>query len=525
MKGSTKGLLVLGGLAAAGIAAYSVMGAGGDGAAGEGSLGGNDDSLTNEENPFARIDPNAQYRGAQNPFMVTDPETGAVITDNPASDTGGYDLPGSVTGADVPDPGAGGTYGANGGTGGEPWYNTWYGQLGLLTGAGLATEAAFVGAKKGYETYRAKRTEELTGKAGAKDPALREAATDKSPLREKNPVEKIRDVTAGKGDARDPMAKIREGKFVTDADVSMRSTQDPFGRVSEKPVNIKLTEAGAKFTDAKPIGVKGDAAKIQVKTSGAKVGETVGKGLVIGHVIGRSFGAYNEFGEAYLQPRYATDAKGNPTGEVKGATLSSTGKAVAVTGAVASTDIAADLFAFGSGILYRPGTSDKRREGQETGWFATERELWGMIKNPIDAAKGLTGIPEAVRAFTHNEGNVSSGPGTAPSTNSSSQRASVNTPVASAPRSSTQPVNVHAQIAQSYSVLARAGVPGAAQQARAFSQASQVVRQQSSGGFKHGGKSSSSSSSGNTIGAKVGTVFKSGSSVKSSGASGKYRKY
>lgn len=342
MKKNTKILLAVGGLGAAIFAADKAGLFAGNAESG-GSLGGSDDnSLTTDDNPFAKIDPNYQYP-SETPYFYINPD-GSVTPVTPTDDGSVYAS--DDTGAYVTDPA---DFGDQINNSPSP---TWYDNP-LLAGAAfaggyLAVEGGIKGVKK------------LTQKSGAKDLIKAETKGAKT-----NAKDVVREKLGFKTDVVAPQEEILRAKYTTDADFAK----------------------GAKTTETAKSNLKG-------KAKGA--GEAVGKAIIVGHVADRSFGAWNEFGSSYLEPRY------NAQGEVSGATIGSTAKAVGVTGAVAATDVVSDLFGFATGLIYRPKTTSDRYAGNY-GWFASEKELLEAIKDPFNALKGMTGYNEIAKALGYSD--------------------------------------------------------------------------------------------------------------------------
>lgn len=170
--------------------------------------------------------------------------------------------------------------------------------------------------------------------------------------------------------------------------------ETPESRIGRARNQVPDEIAGLKGAGKKPVAPKPTSTKL--KTAGRSAGRAVGKGLILGHVLGRSAEAFNEYGTAYLEPRF------NAEGEYAGSTLGSTAQAVGATALVASGNIASDLFAFASGLVYRPPTNNPEYEGQQTGWFATEKEIIEGLKQPKEFLKSLVGY-DAVRELVTGE--------------------------------------------------------------------------------------------------------------------------
>lgn len=361
MKPNTKTLLIIGALGAAAVYAASKSSAFNDsGAEGAGMLGG-DDSITAEGNPFARIDPNYQYPNGQEYFYIspdgsvsptpTNPDTGETTIITPQGDS--TSIVGPASTGETTDPGS------------MKWYEN-----PLIQGAGFA--AGYLAVTEGISGVKKISSKSAGQKLVTEGTAKSEA---KFKGTEKSPMNEVREKMGFRANERLPEQDILRAKYTTEADFSK-------GKISE----IRGT---GKTLSSEPSTIKS-------KVGGAA--ETAGKALIIGHVVSRSFNAWNEYGSSYLE------ARTNNQGEVKGATLGSAAKAVGVTGAVASTNILGDLFGFATGLVYRPKTDAEEFKDQTFGWFATEKDLFTVgkdaLKDPGQVLSGLTGAGEVKKAIT-----------------------------------------------------------------------------------------------------------------------------
>lgn len=420
MAKSKIGLLIgIGAIAGAGYLLLKSVNAGADSEAG-GTLGGSDeygdDSLTNPDNPFARIDPNYQYPsgGADNPYFSVIPEGAVVPTPiNP--------MDGSIT---SPTPGGtetiypGGESGMQGdmtnlsgqdATIASPDAAKWYDNpLAQLAIGGALFTAGGIAVEKGIKRFSKPTGDQLYAKGEVKGVKTSE-----------NPTEVINKKLGVNSDARMPESEITKAKYTTDSDFSIsKSKVSTTGKVQESPQITSIKEKPTVEVTAKG------------KTTTAKAGEVAGKALVIGHVIDRSFGAFNQYGASYLDYNLGS---ARPTA---GSAL----KAGAVTGVVATQNIAKDIFNIGTGIVYRPKTFGKmtQEEGTITGLFATERELVLGLKNPKEFISGLTGYGEVKTSLGYDTASSRSS-GTVTSAPTYSGSRTVSTPVAAAQPKKTVP--------------------------------------------------------------------------------------
>jgi hypothetical protein len=360
-----KALLIAGGIIA-GVYAISktaeAMGAGGAGAGG--ALGGSEDMGKGLEDRggFAGIDPNAQYQNNEHFYINPDgsivpiqenPDTGEVTTTKPDGSLETI-FPASTIGltSEPPAPQPSSFWGQVKEAASSPF--TWVPIAGFA-----AYEAGKYGVKK-YQESKIPKAENLVNKAEVKGvPAT------------KQPLQEVRESVGLKGEPT-PTEKIMQAKYVTDADISRVSP-----KVSEGITAPKTSEMG---------GVK--------KVTVGKAGAIAGEALIVGQVIQRSFGAWNEYGISYLPQ----DTK---------PTVKATAQAVGVTGVVASQGIATDIFNLATGVVYRPKTGQfgqfKQEEGTATGWFASEKDIWEAITHPKEALSGLTGYGEVKKALGQSE--------------------------------------------------------------------------------------------------------------------------
>jgi len=360
MAKSTIGKIAL--IAGVGAAAYLGLtmlakASGGDNSNPQGTLGG--DSLTAEGNPFARIDPNSYpSQGSSmdpvNDYFLVQPDGSVVKTETDPS-SGDF-----WTGANPSDPQF--SYDPNAGSqpANQPganiaapkWYDSALGQA-LIFGGGIAAgDIAIRGASgKLKDVFKGPSAKDLELGASVKEGPLRAS---------RNPSEKIFDDL---GIPRySPEGKLIEARALTDADV------------------VRGPKLGEKLGQA---------------------GEVAGKALIVGHVVNRMFGAYNEYGTQLLEQ------KGGYTpgeGYASYITPESKAKAVGMTAAKGTTNILADLFGFTTGLVYRPETKLQDLQGQKTGWFATEQDLYDYAKyglqDPMGALKGLFGYDQLAAAVT-----------------------------------------------------------------------------------------------------------------------------
>lgn len=401
MKKSTKTMLAIG---AAGAAAYFLFNknlSGADAQEAGGSLGG-DDSLTNDDNPFARIDPNYQYPSEPvNNYFLVNPDGSVVPTDGTFGPTDGY------TSSDGSSDGGTGSSDSVGSTSLMDVF-----KQGIIWGGGyLAVTEGFKALKAPKNLKQIAETDVINNK--------------KINTKSKTPEGKIRDSLGFKANERLPAQDIMQAKFTTDTDFSLsKSTRGKGGK-------LKTTEPVLK---TKILGTE----PVKTPSKAGKVAKGAGKVLIVGHVIDRTFGAWNEYGSTLIEPRI------NKDGETKGATIGSTAKAVGFTGLQASSDILGDLFGFATGLIYRPKTSAESQEDTTTGWFATEKDLFnmgkGMIQTPKETFSAITGIGELNKAFTGSS-TISTKPKNK-SGSSSSSSTIVASPVSASP-SYSSPTNVN----------------------------------------------------------------------------------
>ena len=158
-------------------------------------------------------------------------------------------------------------------------------------------------------------------------------------------------------------------------------------------------------------------------STGSKASKLLGKVLIVGHVLDRSFTSFDEYGADYLEPRY------NEKGEVVGSTFASTIKATYATGVTASLGVLGDLFGLGTGLIYRPETNAELQKGTTTGWFATERELYSLGKDVV--TKPLTALADisGVSAISNTLSKTSTPAITTPGSSAQIFMTSLNTPI------------------------------------------------------------------------------------------------
>lgn len=365
-------IVLIAGLGAAALVALNAAsGAASSNAESGAALGGEDTSVTAEGNPFASLDPNYQYPETSTPYFEVTPEgTVTPISINP--DTGaittisaeGINTDNNGDGAATAAPGEGAIADPNA----PKWYDNPLAQGALFAGGYLAAES-------GYNVIKGKLFK------GTPKTDVPTAGSNKGLDLEKTPFEGVRDKLGFEGSAK-PQEEILRAKYTTDSDFSVRGE--------------KIAEGG-KLRDTGEFKAEVGGGKSKI----AKAGETATKALIVGHVIDRSFGAWNDYGTQLLESKQ----RNIPGGVETYITPESKAKAVAFTGAKATTDILGDLFGFTTGLVYRPHTETENREGQMEGWFASERELWEGIKNPGEFISSLTGFGEVKRAVTGDQAN------------------------------------------------------------------------------------------------------------------------
>lgn len=498
MNSNTKTLLIIGALGAAAIYAAQKSGAFSDGTEAAGSLGGTDDSITAEGNPFARIDPNYQYpNGAQYFYIApdgsvsptpTNPDTGETTIITPEGDSTSTAGPASTGGYT------------------DPTAMKWY-ENPLIQGAGfaagyLAVEGTIAGVKK------------INSKASGDKLVTEAKATSEAKLKstEKSPMNEVREKMGFRANERLPEQDILRAKYTTEADFSS-------GKISE----VKGT---GKIMSEEPSAAKIKVGEGKIGKAAGSTAEAAGKALIIGHVVSRSFNAWNEYGSSYLE-------QGGLGG---GSTLGSTAKATAVTGAVAGTGILGDLFSFGTGLIYRPGTSAEDRKGETTGWFATEKDLWGVgsdaLRDPGQVLSGITGAGEVKKAITGSDFNYKSNGASstgsavntapAPLYTSSAEGLKVSaysTPAPSSKTSSNVNSSSVAQKSSSSSSQSSSAALNAFTAAATTAYGVSTVKSSSSGGSSSSKSSSSSSSSAS---ASKPTTTSTASAPKTSSASNSF---
>lgn len=357
MKKATKAVLigagVIGGLLLADKAVSALQGGSG------GSLGGNDQpydsTVTDPSNPFSRIDPNNR-----DSYFIIDPNTGGVVGPdggNGNSGNGGVNDPNAGDTTIPNEPGA--TYPTESSP--SLWSNPLV-QGAAFAGGYLAVEGAVRGTKALF------RNKAATGEARAK--ATEEAVK----LERSNPIERVREKLGFKSSEARPAEELLRGTQTVPEDFAATKTE---------------VRGSGKVVSENPRGKVSEAA--------GKAGEVATKALIVGHVVNRGFGAWNEYGQQFLEPRTGFEQ----TLFGSGPSAVSTAKATAVTATAATSDILGDLFAFTTGLVYRPKTSDERRSDQLTGFFASEREILEGLKDPGSFLRGLVGydqVQEAVGA-------------------------------------------------------------------------------------------------------------------------------